>query len=166
MLKWRFFANSNWHVSRLLGPTDIFSSSTSPLFHFRFDPDTNITEIFNRSFVGVFPTDLRLDLDYIFYYNNLAKLIITGVVPFGALCIFNFKIYSALKKRRHVRHFLYKVGTSHRRSYILFDSFSFFISNSTIQYNFYNEEAFSCSTWVPHPLYQLNPVCLTTPGFY
>ena len=42
--------------------------------------------------VKVKPTDLRLNDDYIFYYNNLAKLIITGVIPFAALCVFNFKV--------------------------------------------------------------------------
>ena len=70
---------------------------------FRFNLDTNQTEAINQTVIRVFPTDLRLDIDYIFYYNNLAKLITTGVVPFFALCGFNFKIYVALKKRRMVR---------------------------------------------------------------
>ena len=47
--------------------------------------------------VKVKPTDLRMNDDYIFYYNNLAKLIITGVVPFAALCLFNFKVCIILK---------------------------------------------------------------------
>ena len=34
---------------------------------------------------------LRMDLDYIFWYNNLAKLIVTGLLPFVSLCVFNFK---------------------------------------------------------------------------
>ena len=42
--------------------------------------------------VSVKATDLRMNDDYIFYYNNLAKLIITGVVPFVALCVFNSKV--------------------------------------------------------------------------
>ena len=42
--------------------------------------------------VSVKATDLRMNDDYIFYYNNLAKLIITGVVPFAALCVFNSKV--------------------------------------------------------------------------
>ena len=53
--------------------------------------------------VGVIPTDLRMDIDYVFFYNNLTKLVITGVVPFVALCVFNFKIYAALRRRRQVR---------------------------------------------------------------
>ena len=32
-----------------------------------------------------------MDLDYIFWYNNLAKLIVTGLLPFVSLCVFNFK---------------------------------------------------------------------------
>ena len=34
---------------------------------------------------------MRMDLDYIFWYNNLAKLIVTGLLPFVSLCVFNFK---------------------------------------------------------------------------
>ena len=46
--------------------------------------------------VSVKATDLRMNDDYIFYYNNLAKLIITGVVPFAALCVFNSKVFTVL----------------------------------------------------------------------
>ena len=49
-------------------------------------------EVSQKVIVSVKPTDLRMNDDYIFYYNNLAKLIITGVVPFAALCLFNFKV--------------------------------------------------------------------------
>ena len=35
-----------------------------------------------------------MDLDYIFWYNNLAKLIVTGLLPFVSLCVFNFKASS------------------------------------------------------------------------
>jgi hypothetical protein len=70
----------------------------------RYDEETNTTEVYNRTVVGVFPTDLRMDIDYVFFYNNLAKLVITGVIPFVALCVFNFKIYAALRRRRQVFH--------------------------------------------------------------
>ena len=33
-----------------------------------------------------------MDLDYIFWYNNLAKLVVTGLLPFVSLCLFNFKV--------------------------------------------------------------------------
>ena len=46
--------------------------------------------------VSVKATDLRMNDDYIFYYNNLAKLIITGVVPFVALCVFNSKVFTIM----------------------------------------------------------------------
>ena len=45
-----------------------------------------------KQVVSVKPTDLRMNDAYIFYYNNLAKLIITGIVPFVALCVFNTKV--------------------------------------------------------------------------
>jgi len=59
-------------------------------------------DVLVRSVPEVFPADLRMNDDYIFYYNNLAKLIITGIVPFVSLCFFNFKIYSSLRRRRSV----------------------------------------------------------------
>jgi hypothetical protein len=68
----------------------------------RFDPLTNSTELINYTVIGVVPTDLRMDLDYVFFYNNLTKLVITGLIPFVALCVFNFKIYAALRRRRQV----------------------------------------------------------------
>jgi hypothetical protein len=37
--------------------------------------ETNTTEWFNRTVVGVIPTDLRMDIDYVFFYNNLTKLV-------------------------------------------------------------------------------------------
>ena len=48
----------------------------------------------------VAPTDLRMNDEYIFWYNNMAKLIITGFLPFFSLCIFNTQIYKALRRRR------------------------------------------------------------------
>ena len=55
-----------------------------------------------RSVPEVMPADLRMNDAYVFYYNNLAKLVITGLVPFVSLCFFNFKIYSSLRRRRSV----------------------------------------------------------------
>ena len=48
----------------------------------------------------VWASDLRLDEDYVFYYNNLAKLIVTGLLPFLSLSFFNFKIYAKIRSRR------------------------------------------------------------------
>jgi hypothetical protein len=39
------------------------------------DEEANMTELVNLTYIRVLPTDLRLDIDYIFYYNNLAKLV-------------------------------------------------------------------------------------------
>ena len=44
----------------------------------------------------VVPADLRLNDIYVFYYNNLAKLVITGIVPFVMLCFFNFKVNNTM----------------------------------------------------------------------
>ena len=54
----------------------------------------------NTSYMTVDATDLRMNDAYVFWYNNLAKLIITGLAPFLMLCVFNFKIYNALRMRR------------------------------------------------------------------
>ena len=54
--------------------------------------ETNETITDVEHVVSIKPSDIRMNDDYIFYYNNLAKLIITGIFPFAALCIFNFKV--------------------------------------------------------------------------
>ena len=54
--------------------------------------ETNETITDVEHVVSIKPSDIRMNDDYIFYYNNLAKLIITGIVPFAALCVFNFKV--------------------------------------------------------------------------
>lgn len=69
---------------------------------FRVDPETFETEFYNYTLVTVHPTDLRMNDAYIFWYNNLAKLLITGLIPFLSLCIFNTRIYGALRRRRNV----------------------------------------------------------------
>jgi len=79
------------------------------LMIFRYDHLTNSTEWINHTVMSVLPTDLRMDLDYVFFYNNLTKLVITGVIPFVALCVFNFKIYSALRRRRQVFWFVWLI---------------------------------------------------------
>lgn len=68
----------------------------------RVDPETFETEFYNYTLVTVHPTDLRMNDAYIFWYNNLAKLLITGLIPFLSLCIFNTRIYGALRRRRNV----------------------------------------------------------------
>ena len=47
--------------------------------------------MFSLIISSVVLSSLRMDLDYIFWYNNLAKLIVTGLLPFVSLCVFNFK---------------------------------------------------------------------------
>ena len=54
--------------------------------------ETNETLTDVEHVVSIKPSDIRMNDDYIFYYNNLAKLIITGIVPFAALCLFNYKV--------------------------------------------------------------------------
>ncbi len=50
--------------------------------------------------VRVVPTSLRLNQTYSFYYNNAARLLFTGVIPFCLLMAFNYGIYKAVKRRR------------------------------------------------------------------
>ena len=50
---------------------------------------------------------MRQDEDYIYHYQNNARLLITGVIPFFALVFFNFRIWRALKHRQNTlgKHF-------------------------------------------------------------
>ena len=62
-----------------------------------FDPDSNSTVYENHTTINVIPSQLRLNDHYIFWYNNIAKLIITGILPFVLLCLFNFQVSSEPK---------------------------------------------------------------------
>eukprot|EP00095_Tigriopus_kingsejongensis_P009500 maker-scaffold1595_size34508-snap-gene-0.9 protein:Tk09500 transcript:maker-scaffold1595_size34508-snap-gene-0.9-mRNA-1 annotation:"mitogen-activated protein kinase kinase kinase 1-like" len=55
-----------------------------------------------HSTVRIQPTRLRLDQDYIFYYQNNARLLITGIIPFLALLGLNYGIYEAVARRKHI----------------------------------------------------------------
>ncbi len=50
------------------------------------DPEDNSTQ------VAFPPTEMRLDDNYVFYYVNLARLFVTGIVPFTALTVLNLSI--------------------------------------------------------------------------
>lgn len=49
-------------------------------------------------------TDLRLDDNYVLWYSNIARLIVTGVIPLGSLAYLNFRIYSVVSLSLHVRN--------------------------------------------------------------
>jgi len=98
--------------------------------------ETNETITDVEHVVSIKPSDIRMNDDYIFYYNNLAKLIITGIVPFAALCVFNFKIYCALRRRRNVMGpnataaHQQQLNEDNRQALVLFGIvFIFFVSN-------------------------------------
>ena len=42
-------------------------------------------------------TSLRKNSDYATYYNNLARLLLLGIIPFGLLAYFNYRIYRGMK---------------------------------------------------------------------
>ena len=44
-------------------------------------------------------TELRLDDKYVLWYSNVARLIVTGVIPVGSLAYLNFRIYSVVRKK-------------------------------------------------------------------
>ena len=65
---------------------------------------------------------MRQDEDYIYHYQNNARLLITGVIPFFVLVFFNFRIWRALKHRQNTlgKHFLFDlIKTFHTRCRIL-----------------------------------------------
>ena len=42
-------------------------------------------------------TQLRKNREYAIYYNNLARLLLLGIIPFGLLAYFNYKIYRGMR---------------------------------------------------------------------
>ena len=45
-------------------------------------------------------SDLRNNPNYILYYINITRILITGVLPLLSLCLLNYLVYSQLVKRR------------------------------------------------------------------
>ena len=57
------------------------------------DPVSNSSVNLNQTRVGFQPTNLRLDEDYVFYYVNLGRLFVIGLLPLLALSLLNGAIY-------------------------------------------------------------------------
>ena len=43
--------------------------------------------------IKLLPTKLRLNDNYVFYYVNLSRLLVSGLIPLVSLAILNFFIY-------------------------------------------------------------------------
>jgi hypothetical protein len=56
-------------------------------------PFTNQYENENETYIEFRPTPMRLNDDYVFYYVNMARLVVTGIVPLVALSLLNMSIY-------------------------------------------------------------------------
>ena len=52
---------------------------------------------------SIFPTDIRINNDYILWYINIANLVVTSVVPGVLLTFFNYNIHYCTIKRRERR---------------------------------------------------------------
>ena len=84
-------------------PIIIFSAlfNVPKFFEFRIineklmahDPVSNSSVNSNQTRVGFQPTNLRLDEDYVFYYVNLGRLFVIGLLPLLALSLLNGAIY-------------------------------------------------------------------------
>ncbi len=58
-------------------------------------------------------TPLRFDSDYVLWYNNVTKLMSTGILPFIALIIINANIYMVLKRRQAISSRLINPSANH-----------------------------------------------------
>ena len=45
------------------------------------------------------PTDLRINHIYVVWWANVVTLTVQGIIPFGSLCIMNYRIYSVIIRR-------------------------------------------------------------------
>ncbi len=51
----------------------------------------------NVTSVGLAPTKLRLDGNYVLWYSNVARLVVTGIIPFASLTYLNSRIYTVIR---------------------------------------------------------------------
>lgn len=56
-----------------------------------------VDPVTNETYVHPVPTKLRLNTKYYFLYNNCARLLILGIIPFCLLVFFNTKIYTDIQ---------------------------------------------------------------------
>ena len=63
---------------------------------------TNMTRTETTSWVHFEPV-LRLNETYMFWYQNVTRLLVNGIIPLFLMAFFNTRIYQMLKKRGHSR---------------------------------------------------------------
>ncbi|TRY70921.1 hypothetical protein TCAL_16382 [Tigriopus californicus] len=118
ILRWR-------KLCQYVGPVVVFSVffNIPTFFEFQVISDTVNSTTSSRLMV----TPLRENSVYILFYINLARIPITGLLPFLALCILNYLVYVHLVKRRknilesaHYGHYKSKFNVEHRQAQTLF----------------------------------------------
>lgn len=70
------------------------------------DLNPNTSFVFNSDTLDIYPmvnyTEMRVNEQYVLYYINWARNIITGILPIVSLIIFNQLVYKKLVKRRNL----------------------------------------------------------------
>ena len=56
----------------------------------------------NRTLTRMIPTPLRFNSYYVLWYMNVARLVVTGVIPFVSLTYLNSRIYKVIRRRRRM----------------------------------------------------------------
>ena len=91
-------SNAMFNMSDELG-----SNQTS--MHFNFN-STETVEANAATMVCLMPSEIMFSREYILWYKMVATLIITGIIPFLFLALFNFKIYMTTKSALYARECL------------------------------------------------------------
>lgn len=87
--------SSPWkRVAAYVAPTVVFGALFNAPKFFELETVRVIVDAeTNETAVSISPTELRLDEDYVFYYVNLARFLVTGIFPFGGLVFLNRGIH-------------------------------------------------------------------------
>ena len=72
-----------------------------------YQDDENLTKNVTTANVIIKVTNLRLDPYYSIYYNNWARLMVLGVIPFVLVVFFNVKVYQSIHVRTPVLRLKY-----------------------------------------------------------
>nr|XP_040583812.1 FMRFamide receptor-like [Lepeophtheirus salmonis] len=64
-----------------------------------YDPIAKTHVVYNVTQMDFDLTGIRMNEDYVFYYVNVSRLIITGIIPLFSLSYLNMSIYRLIKKR-------------------------------------------------------------------
>ena len=76
--------------------------------------------------INLNPTNLRLDDNYVYYYVNWSRFLVSGLIPLVSLTVLNFAIYRQVNLSRYLRYLKF-ILTCYQKFYYPLRYLDFFL---------------------------------------